>query len=421
MSATTVPTQEVESAPVAPSRGDAFTTWQRLKYIIILGALSALGPFTIDLYLPAFPTVAADLNASDAAIQITLTATLIGFALGQLVVGPLADAFGRRRPLIIATAVHVIASFAVAFAPTVELVTVGRVFQGIGAAGSGVVAMAIVRDLFSGQRLIRMLSRLALVWGLAPVLAPVLGSQLLRLVEWRGIFIFLAGYGIVMTVVSAFVMIETLPAERRGVFSSKAVARRYKHLVRDGAFVGATLLGSMIFTALFSYLSSSSFVLQDIFGLSAQEYGIAFGANSLGLVAATQISARLMRRFAPKTVATAGVLIMTAGALSLLAAGIFDGNIWWVLASLFVVVSPLGIIMPTVQVTALQNHADEAGTAASLIGAMNSLIPGLVTPLIGVLGSSVLNMAYVMLGALVIAHLALWFIVRPRSQSTVVS
>src|SRR5690606_10037313 len=131
-------------------------------------------------------------------------------------------------------------------------------------------------------------------------------------------------------------------------FSSKAVARRYKHLVRDGAFVGATLLGSMIFTALFSYLSSSSFVLQDIFGLSAQEYGIAFGANSLGLVAATQISARLMRRFAPKTVATAGVLIMTAGALSLLAAGIFDGNIWWVLASLFVVVSPLGIIMPTV-------------------------------------------------------------------------
>src|SRR6187402_3373284 len=152
-------TVEVAPAAVQESRGDRFSSAQRLAYIIILGALSALGPFTIDLYLPAFPTVAEDLNASSAAIQLTLTATLVGFALGQLIVGPLSDALGRRKPLLIATSIHVIASLAVAFAPTVELVTVGRVFQGIGAAGSGVVAMAIVRDLFSGQRLIRMLSR----------------------------------------------------------------------------------------------------------------------------------------------------------------------------------------------------------------------------------------------------------------------
>ncbi len=408
-------------APVEISRGDSFSSKRRLLYIIMLGALSALGPFTIDLYLPAFPTVAADLRASDAAIQITLTATLIGFALGQLIVGPLADAFGRRKPLLIATAVHVLASFAVAFAPTVELVTVGRVFQGIGAAGSGVVAMAIVRDLFSGQRLIRMLSRLALVWGLAPVLAPVIGSQLLRAVEWRGIFLVLAAYGVVMMVVSAFFMIETLPAERRGIFSSRAIARRYRHLIHDRAFVGAAILGSMAFTALFSYLSSSSFLLQDVFGLSAQQYGIVFGLNSLGLVAATQISARLMRTFAPKQVATAGLLIMTIGAASLLVCALADGALWWVLVSLFFVVSPLGVIMPTVQVTALANHAAEAGTAASLIGALNSLLPGLVTPLVGVMGVSVLTMAIVMIGALVVAHFALWFIVRPSAPSGVVA
>jgi DHA1 family bicyclomycin/chloramphenicol resistance-like MFS transporter len=411
----------IEAVAVEPSRGDSFSTTQRLFYVIMLGALSALGPFTIDLYLPAFPTVAADLHASDAAIQITLTATLVGFALGQMIVGPLADAFGRRRPLIIATGIHVVASIAVALAPTVELVTVGRVFQGIGAAGSGVVAMAIVRDLFSGQRLIRMLSRLALVWGLAPVLAPVIGSQLLRVIEWRGVFVVLAGYGLVMVVVSAFFMIETLPADKRGTFSGRAVARRYRHLARDGAFVGAAILGSMAFTALFSYLSSSSFLLQDVFGLSAQQYGIAFGVNSLGLVAATQISARLMRRFAPKSVATVGLLIMTSGALSLLACGLADGPLGWVLVSLFFVVSPLGIIMPTVQVTALANHAEEAGTAASLIGALNSLLPGLVTPLIGVLGVSVVTMASVMIGALAFAHLALWFIVRPRAHSGVVA
>jgi len=411
----------IQAVPVESSPGDAFTSGQRFKYILILGALAALGPFTIDLYLPAFPNVAADLNASDAAIQITLTATLIGFALGQLIVGPLADAFGRRRPLIIATSLHVLASLAVAFAPTIELVTVGRVFQGIGAAGSGVVAMAIVRDLFAGQRLIRMLSRLALVWGLAPVLAPVIGSQLLRFVEWRGIFIVLAGYGLAMVIVSAFFMIETLPAERRGAFSGRAVARRYRHLLRDRAFIGAALLGGMLFTALFGYLSSSSFLLQEKFGLSAQEYGIAFGVNSLGLVAATQISARLMRRFAPKSVATAGVLIMSAGALSLLVAGLVDGGLAWVLISLFFVVSPLGIVMPTVQVTALANHAEEAGTAASMIGAVNSFLPGLVTPLIGLMGVSVLSMGIVMVGALAVAHIALWFIVRPNAPSGVVA
>ena len=408
-------------APVEISRGDAFSSSQRLTYIVILGALAALGPFTIDLYLPAFPAVAADLHASDAAIQLTLTATLVGFALGQLIVGPLADAFGRRKPLIVATSIHVLASIAVVFAPTVELVTVGRVFQGIGAAGSGVVAMAIVRDLFNGQRLIRMLSRLALVWGLAPVLAPVIGSQLLRVVEWRGIFIVLAAYGLVMVVVSSFFMIETLPAERRGAFSGRSIARRYRHLVHDRAFVGAAILGSMAFTALFSYLSSSSFLLQDTFGLSAQQYGMVFGLNSLGLVAATQISARLMRRFAPKQVATLGVLIMSTGAASLLVAGLADGSLAWVLASLFFVVSPLGIIMPTVQVTALANHAAEAGTAASLIGALNSLLPGLATPIVGMLGVSVVSMASVMIGALVIANIALWTIVRPSAPAGVVT
>jgi MFS transporter, DHA1 family, multidrug resistance protein len=411
----------VVAVPVQVSRGDSFTSAQRFKYIVILGALSALGPFTIDLYLPAFPNVGADLGASDAAIQITLTATLIGFALGQLIVGPLADAFGRRRPLIVATAIHVVASLAVAFAPTIELVTVGRVFQGIGAAGSGVVAMAIVRDLFSGQRLIRTLSRLALVWGLAPVLAPVIGSQLLRFVEWRGIFIVLAAYGLIMVVVASFFMIETLPAERRGGFSGRAVARRYSHLLRDRAFVGAAVLGGMIFTALFGYISSSSFVLQEQFGLTAQQYGLAFGVNSIGLVVATQISARLMRRFAPKQVATAGVLIMSAGALSLFMAGLVDGGLAWVLVSLFFVVSPLGIVMPTVQVTALANHAEEAGTAASLIGALNSLLPGLATPLVGLMGVSVLSMGILMVGALVIAHLALWFVVRPNAPAGVVA
>lgn len=406
---------------VAQAYGRTLSRRDKLKYILILGALVALGPFTVDLYLPAFPDVAADLGAAESAIQLTLTATMVGFALGQLVVGPLSDALGRRRPLIIATAVHIVASIAVAFAPTVELVMAGRVLQGIGAAGGGVVAMAMVRDLFGGQHLIRMLSRMALVTGLAPVLAPVIGSQLLNVMEWRGGFFVLAAYGIVMTVVAAFLLVETLPAERRGRFETRAVARRYRHLFTDGAFVGVAIVGSMSFTALFAYLSSSSFILQDTFGLTPQQYGIAFAVNSAGLVAGTQASARLMRVLAPRAVTTIGLTVQVAGALALLVCGLADAGVLAVMISLFFVVSPVGIIMPTVQVTALANHAGEAGTAASLIGAMNMGIAGIVSPIVGAGGVSVTSMAVVMIGSLAVAQAALWLIVRRRASAEVVA
>src|SRR5690554_3364561 len=243
---------------VEVNAGANMTRGQILGYIVMLGALVALGPFTVDLYLPAFPSVAKDLLTTDAAVQITLTATAVGFGLGQLIVGPLSDSVGRRRPLVIMTAVHVLASIGVALAPTVEWVMVGRVFQGIGAAGGGVVAMAMVRDMFGGQRLIRMLSRLALIQGFAPVFAPVIGSQLLRVVEWRGIFWVLAAYGLVMVTVTGFFVRETLPDSRRSKVSTRIVGVRYRRLLGDPAFLGVAVIGASVFTALFSYLSASS-------------------------------------------------------------------------------------------------------------------------------------------------------------------
>lgn len=408
--------------PVSPRPlGETLSRSARLGYVLMLGALVALGPFTIDLYLPAFPEVAAGLQASDAAIQLTLTATMIGFGLGQLIVGPLSDSFGRKKPLLIATSLHVVASIGVALAPTVEWVMVGRVFQGIGAAGGAVVAMAVVRDLFAGQGLIRMLSRMALVTGLAPVLAPVIGSQLLRVVDWREVFFVLAAYGVLIGIIVAAKLFETLPPARRGTSEKGIVAKRYKKLLTDPAFVGIAIVGAMTFTTLFAYLSSSSFVLQDVYGLSAQQYGIVFGVNSLGLVTCTQIASRLMRRFPPRTVAGLGLSVMSAGALSLLIGAFFDAGLFPVMASLFFVVSPVGLIMPSVQVTALANHGHEAGTAASLIGAANFGIAGLLSPVVGVLGISVVSMAIVMVGALVVAHLTFWIVVRPRIQSTVVA
>ncbi|WP_236685749.1 multidrug effflux MFS transporter [Demequina oxidasica] len=421
--AISTPGSQEAPPPSPPTRqlGETLSRSGRIGYILMLGALVALGPFTIDLYLPAFPEVAADLNASDAAIQFTLTATMIGFGLGQLIVGPLSDSFGRKKPLIIATALHIVASIAVALAPTVEWVMVGRVFQGIGAAGGAVVAMAVVRDLFAGQALIRMLSRMALVTGLAPVLAPVIGSQLLRVVDWREVFYVLAAYGILIGLIVMTRLAETLPHENRGVAEPGIVRKRYKKLLSDPAFVGIAVVGAMTFTTLFAYLSSSSFVLQDIFGLSAQEYGIAFGVNSAGLLVCTQIASRLMRRLPPRAVLALGLSVMMSGALALLIGTAFELGLLGVMVPLFFVVASVGLIMPAVQVTALGNHGKEAGTAASLIGAANFGVAGLLSPLVGMMGISVASMGIVMVGALLVAHGTFWFVVRPRIQTTVVA
>jgi DHA1 family bicyclomycin/chloramphenicol resistance-like MFS transporter len=425
---TVVATETVEPAGEAVAdtaaevnAGDSLTRGQRLMYVVVLGALVALGPFTIDLYLPAFPQVALDLVTSDAAIQLTLTATAVGFGLGQLIVGPLSDSVGRRRPLLIATGVHVVASIGVAFAPTVEWVMAGRVLQGIGAAGGGVVAMAMVRDLFGGQQLIRMLSRLVLVMGFAPVFAPVIGSQLLRVVEWRGVFIVLAAYGLAMTIVAGFLLRETLPPSNRGALSAAAVGKRYRKLLGDPAFIGIAVIGAATFTSLFSYLSASSFVLQGQHGLSPQQYGYVFGLNSIGLIASTQISARLMRRITPSTVTAIGLSIMTAGAAALLAGAIFDWGLIGVIIPLVFAIGAAGLVFPTVQVMALKDHPREAGTAAALIGAMNMGVAGAISPVVGVLGNTTLAMASVMLTALVVGQASLWLVVRRRVSHEVVS
>lgn len=406
--------------PSSAHPGDALTFKQRLVYIVALGALVALGPFTVDLYLPSFPAVAHDFSASDAAVQLTLTATSIGFAVGQLLVGPLSDKIGRRTPLLIATAVHVIASLGVAFAPSVEWLTVLRVLQGIGAAGGGVVAMATVRDLFGGLPLVRMLSRMALVSGLAPILAPVIGSQLLRITDWRGIFIVLAVYGSVVLVVAALLIVETLPKELRGGGVHTTARERYRSLFSDRIFVGVAIIGGMVFSALFAYLSSSSFLLQDVFHLNAQQFGLIFGINSIGVVFGSQASSRIVRRVAPQWVLAVTLPVMTTGAIVIAVLAANGGGLFAVLIPLWVILAGCGFCFPLVQVLALAHHGEEAGTAASLLGAANFGLAGLISPIVGVLGiSTALPMAEVMIVTLAIAILSLWILVRPRTVPSI--
>lgn len=407
------------SVQPVPVRAGELTAKRRRIYIVLLGALTGLGPFTVDLYLPAFPVLEADFNTTAAMIQLTLTGTMLGFGLGQLLIGPLSDKVGRRLPLLVATGGHVLASIAAALAPSLLVLGSMRVLMGVGAAASGVIAQAIVRDLFSGRRLVVVLSRMALITGLAPVIAPLVGSWLLLTMSWRGIFIVLASYGIVMLICALFVLPETRPADTREGGAPGSVWQRYKSVLSDRVFIGVLIIGAMTFSGLFSYLSSASFLFQTTYGFTAQQFGLLFAINSIGIASGVQAASRLAARYGPAWVlayATAGLL--TWGVL-ILAADQLNLGMWGTIVPLFLFMTNCGFIFPCVQVLALDRHGHAAGTAASLIGASNNAVAAVISPVVGLISVgnviTATSMSAVMVGCALIGVAALWFVVRPKT------
>ncbi len=360
-----------------------------------------------------------DFRTSAAAIQLTLTGTMIGFALGQLIVGPLSDKVGRRIPLLSVTALHVLASFAAALAPSLELLSGARVAMGMGAAAGGVVAMAIVRDLFGGRRLVVMLSRLALVSGVAPVIAPLIGSALLSVMSWRGIFVVLAVYGAVMLISAIALLPETLPRARRHDRGATTVLQRYQSVFRDRVFIGVLIIGAMTFSGLFSYLSASSFLFQVTHGLNAQEYGVLFAVNSIGVVVGVQTASRLAARFGPPWMLAFSTAALFVAAVAIILTDQLGLGLWGTVVPLFFFMTACGFTFPCVQVLALDRHGKAAGTAASVLGACNFGVAGLISPVVGWIardaGITATTMASVMVGCAAIGVLALWLIVRPRT------
>ena len=396
--------------------GDSLSRRQRFVYVIVLGALTALGPFTVDLYLPAFPVVEHDLGTTVAAIQLTLTATTIGFALGQLFVGPWSDKIGRRLPLIIATAVHIAASVGIVLAPDVVWVGVFRVLQGVGAAGGGVVAMAMVRDLFGGLPLVRMLSRLALVSGLAPIIAPVIGSQLLRIIDWRGIFVFLAAYGVVVLLAAIFFLVETQPPARRGDLGHSTARERYKALFNDRIFVGVIIVAGMTFSGLFAYLSSSSFLFQEIYNFSPQQFGLLFAINSVGIVIGVQTSSRLAKYIGPQWILLGAVGLMFLAALTIVSLNLAHAGLMGILVPLWFFILACGFAFPCQQVLALAGHGGEAATAASLMGAVNFGLAGLLSPIVGLFGiHNAIPMGTMMLATSLVSLVVIGALIRPKT------
>ncbi|CAN5340349.1 multidrug effflux MFS transporter [soil metagenome] len=394
--------------------GDSLTPRQRLVYVLVLGSLTALGAFTIDLYLPAFPVIEGEFDVSTAVIQLTLTATTLGFALGQLLVGPWSDRVGRRLPLIAATSIHVAASLGVALAPAIEWLFVFRVLQGMGAAAGGVVAMAIVRDLFGGLPLVRMLSRLSLVNGLAPILAPVIGSQLLLLFPWRGIFVFLAVYGALALAASVFFLVETLPEARRVDLGHSTSRERYRALFSDRIFVGIAIVAGLTFSGLFAYLSSSSFLFQQVYGLDAQQFGLLFAVNSLGVVGGVQASAFLARYVGPQWILSGALTVLLLSAGTIVVLDSIGAGLVGILVPLWFFIAACGFTFPCTQVLALAHHGSEAGTAASLLGALNFGLAGAISPVVGLFGiTSAVPMGAIMGCTALISIIVLWTVVRP--------
>lgn len=388
---------------------------RRAVFVAVLGALAAVGPFTIDLYLPAFPVVIEELRTNESRVQATLAATIIGFAVGQLIVGPWSDVAGRRAPLLTSTSIHVASSLGVAMAPTVEWVTVFRLGQGIGAAGGSVIAAAMIRDVYSGYPLARTLARLALVTSVAPLIAPYIGAQLMQIAGWRGIFWALAGYGVAVIVACALLLPETRPRVRGSGSPSGGRFRRYRALLTDRAFVGVAIIGGMQYSALFAYLSSSSVLFQDAWGLAPQQYGLLIAMNAIGMVVGTQASARLMRRIEPQWILAVS---LTAVFLASASVGVVDalgGGLVGISCALFLFAAACGFGFPCVQVLGLARHGEEAGTAASLLGIANFGLAGLILPVTGSIPlPGALPMSSVMASVMVVAIIVFWTVVRPR-------
>ncbi|MEV7096574.1 multidrug effflux MFS transporter [Amycolatopsis sp. NPDC051045] len=386
----------VAAERTAPSRR------AQLKFVLVLGGLTAFGPLSIDMYLPALPRMADDLRAADTTVQLTLSAFIVGLAVGQLVLGPLSDALGRRRPLLAGLALYVVGSVLCAVSPDAWLLVAARFVQSLGAAAGIVIARATVRDLFSGTAMTKFFSTLMLVSGLAPILAPLIGGQLLNWTSWRGVFVVLTGFGAVLLVVVVFFLPE--PSSQRSPARLGPVLRAYGRLVRDRSFAGYALASGLLFASLFAYISGSSFALQGVYGLSPQAYSVVFGANGVGIVLAGQLNGRLVGRVPERVLLRSGLLLGVAGGVAVLVSVVLRAPLEVLLVSLFLLVSSIGLVMPNASSLALASQARSAGAASALLGVLQFLVGAAATPLVGLGGpGTAVPMAVTMAGFAVLA------------------
>jgi MFS transporter, DHA1 family, multidrug resistance protein len=380
------------AAPAVPAVPAARAAHHRVGLLVtlILGGLTAVTPLSMDMYLPALPEVTDSLHSPAATVQLTLTACLAGMALGQLVVGPLSDRWGRRRPLLAGMVVYVIATAVCALAPSVELLIGFRLLQGLAGSAGIVISRAVVRDLYDGVEMARFFASLMLISGVAPIVAPLIGGQILRLTDWRGVFVVLTAVGLLLTVVVWRRLEETLPPRERHAGGLSETLGAMRGLLADRPFTGYVLAGSFAFAALFTYVSASAFVVQDIYGASPQTFSLLFGLNSIGIVGVGQFNGRvLVGRVSMDLVLGIGLALITLASVVLvvLTAGVFGrAPLPAIAAALFVLMASMGLVLPNTNALALMRTRHAAGSASALLGTTSFLIGAVISPLAAVAG-----------------------------------
>lgn len=382
--------------------------------LLTLALLSAIAPLATDMYLPGLPRLGEDLGTSTSTVQLTLTTFMAGLGIGQLIVGPLSDGWGRRRLLLGGTVAFAVSGVLCAVAPSAGVLIAARLLQGLSGGAAIVLARAVIADRARGDAAAKLFSIMMIIGGVAPVVAPIAGGALLGPIGWRGIFWVLAGAGVVMVVGVLTLVPETLAPERRHGGGLSALARNTRYVLGNRRFVGYAATFVFGFGALFSYISASPFVLQDVLGLTYGQFSIAFGVNSIGIVLGSIVNTRLIGRFHARQMLTFGVLLLTAAGLALVLEVTVGGtDRVVVLPLLFVMTSAIGFVMGNATALGQSQVPDAAGTGSAVMGAGQFGLAALVSPLVG---GSAAGMATSILVCAVIALLSLLTLARPPAQ-----
>lgn len=347
--------------------------------VILLGVLSAFGPFVVDLYLPSLPQLATFFETSASMTQLTLTTAMIGLAAGQLLLGPISDKFGRKKPLIISLAIYIISTVLIVFSPNIETMIVLRVVQGLSSAGSVVISRAVATDLYRGREMTRFFGLLMTINGMAPIASPVLGSLLLEYISWKGIFIFLALIGVVV-LAFCFRLKESLKEENRLQGSVLSTFSTFGVIMKNRLFMSYVGIESFLLGAMFAYIAASPFILQSFYGLSAFAFSLCFAANGAALVIGANVGGKLANR----TALSIGVLGFFAAAIYTIAVLLIQPYWFFVEVGFFLMLLLMGMTFPAISSLAMESERQYAGSASALLGFAPFFLGGVVSPLVGI-------------------------------------
>lgn len=389
---------------------------KRIQLAILLGSLGLLGPFTIDTYLPSFPTIVKDFHTTASLVQISLTACLLGLGAGQLFIGPLSDVKGRRKPLLLFLCLYLLASLTCSFSPNIYFLIVARFVQGFSAAGGLVVSRAIVRDLFSGKELTKFFTLIVLVGNLGPIVAPIAGGAILSFTKWNGVFIVLACIGAILIFMVSLKLPETLPPEKRVPSNLPQLMSNFGSLFKEREFMGYAFTQGFTTAGIFAYVSGIPFVYQNIYHVSPQQFSLLFGVNGLGLIIGSQLVGRLTDYISERTFLKIGLGISIAAGAILLIALLLKAPLIAVAIPIFFFVSSISIIGTTSFALAIESQGHIAGSASALLGLLPFVLGSLSAPLVGIAGSYTgVPMGVTIFGASLLAFLSYFVLVRKRS------